>query len=129
MPKFECQKLFFQSKRLLDVAGKKRVLGGSRETFPVSRRAASKNDGAIVDRLVIRQECALVRVIQPTHGIDDEMQSVRCSSFLQGDAQFLKATTLRRQIYEPGPVDQFWHRIHDGDRCISNQLPQVNSGL
>src|SRR5260370_25270642 len=63
MPLFERQKLLLQSKRLLDIAGKKRVPGATSETFPVSRRAGGKHGRAIVDHLATCHERALVRVI------------------------------------------------------------------
>src|SRR5260370_32970084 len=57
------------------------------------------------------------------------MQSIRGGSFLQGDLQFLQATSLRWEINEPGPIGQVWLWVHEGNRCISNQVPQMKRGV
>ena len=129
MPLFERQKLLLQSKRILDIAGKERMLGAPGETFPVSRSTGGNNGRAIVDHLATCQERALVGVIQLPYAIYDQVQMVPGGGFVQGDAQFLQATMLRWQVNEPGPVDQVGLRIHEGNRCISHQLAQVKSGL
>lgn len=68
----------------------------------------------------------MVSVIHLSDGINDQMQLVPFRHFLQGDLQVLQATTLCREINEPGPVDQVWLWIHDGNRCIGNELAQMS---